>query len=135
MRSDSVLTKRTALVLTDIVMATACVAMGSLAFVASNVHSPLSLPFSKRVWVTTISPEGWAFFTRDPQETRLLIHRLDSESRELRDANPATLRSALDVIAGSRASRIQGMEAARIQQLLPAERTYFPVLVIRVDAG
>jgi antimicrobial peptide system SdpA family protein len=109
------------LLLTDAGFAAFWLAVGCLYFVAANTHSPVSMSQRDAHSLLSIGPEGWGFFTRDPQEKRLLLYSVSRSTGKLVEASPATVRTWYQVMAGSRASRIRGMEIAKLQTLIEAE--------------
>src|SRR5271166_3733887 len=61
-------------------------ACAGLAVSAYVVHvalpfNPIRLPFERWVYVTFWAPEGWGFFTRDPQEAALLFFKRETDGK------------------------------------------------------
>lgn len=57
-------------------------AIGSLVLVNSVADSPLAPSARTRANVTTVLPEGWAFFTRNPREPQTVLYRRGADTWE-----------------------------------------------------
>jgi antimicrobial peptide system SdpA family protein len=72
--------------------------------------NPIALPSEKRLAVPSVLPQGWRFFTRDPQESRL--HYYASTPQGWAVASIAPHAEPRNYFGLDRASRAQGVEAA-----------------------
>jgi len=48
-------------------------ALGLYATHAAMPHNPIHLPYERQLQIQLLLPEGWKFFTRDPQDEDLLV--------------------------------------------------------------
>jgi antimicrobial peptide system SdpA family protein len=77
------------------------------------------LPLEKRIWARVWMPQGWAFFTRNPREERLLLFMKvgGTEWVSLRRGPYFGMSSQLGF---SRVARARGIEAGLLQSTLKA---------------
>lgn len=66
----------------------------------------------------TVLPEGWGFFTRDPQEPRVGVFRRGPESDTWREESARNTTAAY-LFGASRAARTRGIEIATLLQSVP----------------
>jgi antimicrobial peptide system SdpA family protein len=79
--------------------------------------NPLVLPFEKSVNAYLWAPEGWKFFTRDPQEERMATYvRRDGEWRNASRMPNGSVANALGL---NRAGRAQNVELGLLAEKLP----------------
>jgi antimicrobial peptide system SdpA family protein len=104
------------------------VTLGTFAFsailVCYAVHgsmpfNPISLPLEARLQVNVYLPEGWKFFTRDPQEEAARAYQLGPDHRWVR-ASPGTFATASHVFGLDRTGRTGGVELGHLLQQVPA---------------
>jgi antimicrobial peptide system SdpA family protein len=80
-------------------------------------HNPIHLPYEKKVPVVQFLPEGWKFFTRDPQEEEILLYER-AGGAWVRAKNIPNGR-AENLFGGSRRGRASAIELGRITGGLP----------------
>jgi antimicrobial peptide system SdpA family protein len=85
---------------------------------AALPFNPVKLPFERWVQVRLWMPEGWAFFTRDPREERMLLFKRDSGGRWVSASIGPNSKLSND-LGLNRASRAQSMEAALLLSDFP----------------
>jgi antimicrobial peptide system SdpA family protein len=79
--------------------------------------NPLHLPLEQHVRTQQWLPQGWAFFTRDPQEDRLLVYQRHASGAW----TPALLTPhgrPENVLGMDRVSRAQGVEVGQLYERL-----------------
>ena len=81
--------------------------------------APGNSGFSPSYMLSTLIPQGWNFFTRDPQEARYWIFRNDDS---LTPVDPVDARGNGLFSFTSRAWRVRGMELARLTSGVPATK-------------
>jgi antimicrobial peptide system SdpA family protein len=82
-----------------------------------NVETPIRMPFADRFEMAVMAPEGWKFFTKDPQAERLYFFR--HEENAWHSASRGTNAEPSNFFGMSRDGRTQGMEAAVLMKNLP----------------
>ncbi|CAM2829512.1 SdpA family antimicrobial peptide system protein [Corynebacterium propinquum] len=77
-------------------------------------YSPVrsSVSFIEKEKLTAIVPQGWGFFTKDPQEERLNFYKLGSDRKWL--ADDVANASSTNYFGASRRSRLRGLELAKL---------------------
>lgn len=82
-------------------------------------ENPVSPPFSLKLLIIKVSPQGWGFFTRDPREPVITMYKVDSDeslSQILKSNNsPGTF------FGFSRKNRRIHLEFMRLQSLVKEE--------------
>lgn len=90
------------------------------AYHSAMSFNPVRLPFERLVGIEGWLPQGWAFFTRDPREERLLVYRRQGSS----GWQPAWLTPhgrPQNAFGLDRASRAQGVELGQLyEKIRPA---------------
>ncbi len=82
---------------------------------AAMPFNPIGLPGEASLGVRSLLPQGWRFFTKDPQELRLLYYLLTASGWESAMLAPhAAPRNSFGL---DRRSRAQGVEAASLANL------------------
>jgi antimicrobial peptide system SdpA family protein len=71
--------------------------------------NPLRLPFAQRMETGLLLPQGWKFFTRDPQEERILVFTRNRGGR-WRPATLGPIARPANRFGVSRIPRAQGVE-------------------------
>ncbi len=97
---------------------TAIAVVGAYAAHPALPHDPIDLPLEKHVHATLFFPEGWKFFTRDPQAAEVIVlRRVQGGGWEPLDHVPNG--RAANFFGASRVGRAQIVEAGRIASLVP----------------
>ncbi|MDB4951461.1 MAG: hypothetical protein JWM27_4110 [Gemmatimonadetes bacterium] len=101
------------------VIAVACFWTVVLAYVIHPAlpFNPIHLPLEEVLNAASVAPEGWAFFTRNPREPRLLMYRQTGGRWVNASLGPNGLPRNLFGIG--RAARAQGAEAGLLSSALP----------------
>ena len=91
----------------------ACLVFGWSTLAVYSIHAampfnPVRLPFEDSLRVSRLLPQGWAFFTRDPREERLTVHRL-RDGRLVPAGRSPHVRAA-NAFGLNRVSRAEGVE-------------------------
>lgn len=91
-----------------------------IAFIALVVlaPAPLMISASLRSNVMSFMPEGFAFFTRDPQEPDLAAY--ERQGNRWIDTSPPVLAEPSNWLGLSRSSRAHGIEIGLLMQSLPS---------------
>ncbi|WAS84895.1 MULTISPECIES: SdpA family antimicrobial peptide system protein [unclassified Corallococcus] len=76
---------------------------------AALPYNPLQLPFEDRFDIRLVLPEGWAFFTRDPRDERILSYLRTPGGQWVR-ANQTPNFQPRNAFGIDRAARAQGVE-------------------------
>ncbi|WP_242592477.1 SdpA family antimicrobial peptide system protein [Corallococcus exiguus] len=76
---------------------------------AALPYNPLQLPFEDRFDIRLVLPEGWAFFTRDPRDERILSYLRTPDGQWLRAARTPNFQPQ-NSFGIDRAARAQGVE-------------------------
>lgn len=76
---------------------------------AALPYNPIRLPFEDRFDVRLVLPEGWAFFTRDPKDERMLP-MIRGERDQWRRASQTPNFQPRNFFGIDRAARAQGVE-------------------------
>ncbi|MDC8101450.1 SdpA family antimicrobial peptide system protein [Chryseobacterium rhizosphaerae] len=84
----------------------------------SSLKSQVVLGEKLKMQINTLFPEGWSFFTRDPQEPLLEAYKI--ENNKLLDI-PLSNSSKENLFGFSRKSRVQGFEASIIISDVPSK--------------
>ena len=100
-----------------------CVAIGYAILCVYGLHealpyNPLVLPFEDRVHLRQWLPEGWNFFTRDPQEERAAVYERYANSGWAKVAGK-TLSDASNMFGLSRRPRAQSVETGLLLVQVP----------------
>jgi len=80
-------------------------------------YNPIKLPFADRVNARLWAPQGWKFFTRDPQEEQLLA--LVRVGAEYRPRDGALNASRENFFGASRRGRAAQADAGTLASLVP----------------
>ncbi len=70
------------------------------------------LPLQDRRWVVSLAPQGWNFFTRDPQEPRIEVYRRDGDAWV--SVDPGSSAEPRYLFGFSRQARVLGMETGAV---------------------
>lgn len=90
---------------------------------AALPYNPIKLPFADRVDIRLLLPEGWAFFTRDPRDDRMLPYLRGPEARWARASRTPNFQPQ-NLFGIDRAARAQGVELGLLmEQAHEARRT------------
>jgi len=81
--------------------------------VSSISHNPIQLPYSKKLNVDRLIPQGWAFFTRDPREPIIKYYELRNDEWTSTMLGPNA--RASHFFGARRIARAQNTEAALLQ--------------------
>ena len=97
---------------------------GWTVFAVYSVHAgmpetAIQLPFEDRNFIRTFTPQGWAFFTRDPREERFSVYGNDDDAWRPLLAMP--LASAENMFGLSRVGRANAVEYGMLYADIPAE--------------
>ncbi len=82
---------------------------------AAIPFNPIGLPGEAELGMRSLLPQGWRFFTKDPQELRLFYHRLTASGWQ--SAMLAPHAEPRNKFGLDRRSRAQGVEAASLASL------------------
>ena len=91
-------------------LVSACILLGLYAVDASRGRNALELPFQHKLFLRQLLPQGWAFFTRDPQEVRLHVYA--ETTRGWVTADPGSHARWQYAMGFNRRSRVHGVELA-----------------------
>jgi antimicrobial peptide system SdpA family protein len=81
-------------------------------------HDPVHLPFEKHVNATLFLPEGWKFFTRDPQGSEVIVLRRTAEGAWAPLEHVPNGRAS-NFFGASRTGRAQTVETGRVAFMVP----------------
>jgi antimicrobial peptide system SdpA family protein len=87
-----------------------CLLLALYAFDASRNLNALELPLQRSLVLRQLLPQGWAFFTRDPQEKRLAVYAETAQGWVT--ATPGSHASWAYALGFNRRSRVHGVEVA-----------------------
>jgi antimicrobial peptide system SdpA family protein len=94
-------------------------ALGAYAVHGSLQSNAVTLPFEDKATLTTVTPEGWKFFTRNPQEAQVTPYSLRGvawvPATYLPNSRP---RNWLGI---DRSGRAQSIEVGLLSEHIPAE--------------
>ena len=92
--------------------------VGIYAVHAAMPYNPIKLPAEKAVDVRSWAPQGWKFFTRNPQEEGTTAFRA-SEAGGFAPVAQETYASASNLFGASRAARAHGVEIGTLLEQIP----------------
>ena len=93
-------------------------AVGIYAVHACMPYNPIKLPAERALDVRILAPEGWKFFTRDPQEEAAYAYRASEDgSFAAMPHEPNASRSNL--FGASRVGRLRGVEMGTLLEQIP----------------
>ena len=92
------------------------IASGTLVVFLFGPHSPITPPVSIRTQLVTFIPQGWNFFTRNPQEARHWLFRGDDS---LASVDPVAMRGNGLFSFAERSWRVRTMEIGRLIAAAP----------------
>jgi antimicrobial peptide system SdpA family protein len=84
---------------------------------AAVPDTPLAPGYRARASILSIAPEGWGFFTRDPQEEEVHVWHVQADG-SVEPSNPAD-RRGLAFAGVSRRTRVLGIEIGQVLQRVP----------------
>lgn len=95
-----------------------CITSGVFVVLLFAPHSPITPTVSVRMKLVSFIPQGWNFFTRDPQETRNWLFRGDDTLASL---DPVALRGNGLFSFAQRSWRVRTMEMGRLLAATPLD--------------
>jgi antimicrobial peptide system SdpA family protein len=93
-------------------------ALGIYAVHACMPYNPIKLPAERALDIRILAPEGWKFFTRDPQEEAAYAFRAVEDGSFApvpRDQNA----SSANLFGASRTGRLRGVEMGTLLEQIP----------------
>jgi antimicrobial peptide system SdpA family protein len=107
-----------ALGLVQLAVALTAIVLGVYAVHDSMPYNSVHLPFEEHVQMHVFLPEGWKFFTRDPQEDDPMPYLQDADGR-WQPAGSVSYAASGSALGMSRTVRARGVELGMIVSALP----------------